>query len=275
MYGKIFQSIYDGTLVTNWKALVTFEQMIILCDADGVLDMTPFAIHKRTGIPLDIIQEGINFLEQADPLSRSKEQDGRRIERLDAHRDWGWVIVNHRYYRDLVSKEEKREADRVRIASKRAAVRQQEQMSLDVAECRNVSQVVADVAHADTDTDTKERNTSGKPDPVMKLFEVWKEAHNHPRALLDPKRKKKIQAALKIGYSVAELEKAIRGYKFSKFHMGENDRNMVYDGLDVMLRDAEHIDRGLELYERHKAGNGAAAGADDPWAKGPSRGVHG
>lgn len=267
MYGKIFQSIYDGTLVTNWKALVTFEQMIILCDADGVVDMTPFALHKRTGIPIDIIQEGIEFLEKADPLSRSKEQEGRRIERLDAHRDWGWVIVNHRYYRDLVSKEEKREADRVRIASKRAAAR--EQMSLDVAGCSKESQGVADVAYADTDTEAKKDNIG----PVDRLFALWRTTYNHPKAKLDDKRKKKIQAALKLGYSMAELEQAIQGYRFSQHHMGHNESNTVYDDIELFLRDAKHIDKGIQLWTMRQQQDGKPA-EDDPWQRGPSRGLN-
>lgn len=276
MYGKLFTSMYDGTLRVNWKALVTFQQMICLCDAVGVIDMTPEAIHGRTGIPLDIIQAGIEHLEAPDPGSRTPDMEGRRIERLDHHRPWGWRIVNHQKYRDLMNQEEKREADRVRIANKRALAKQ-EQMSLDVADCRGESHNVADVAHTEAHAHANNRQeipVSGKPDPVLKLFHLWREVYNHPRALLDPKRKKKIQAALKIGYSVAELEKAIRGYKFSKFHMGENDRNTPYDGLDVILRDAEHIDRGIQLWENRPRGGDGTTPPDDPRQQGVNRNVH-
>ena len=55
MYGKLFESMFDGTLANNWEALVVFQQMVILCDADGRVDMTPMALHRRTGIPLEII----------------------------------------------------------------------------------------------------------------------------------------------------------------------------------------------------------------------------
>ena len=60
MYGKIFQSMYDGTISVNWKGLVTFQQMIVLCDSEGVIDITPPALSNRTRIPLEIIEEGIN-----------------------------------------------------------------------------------------------------------------------------------------------------------------------------------------------------------------------
>lgn len=151
MYGKLFDSMYDGTLVANWEALVTFQQMIILADESGVVDITPHALAARTGIPKEIISKGIEILLAPDEYSRSPEQDGRRIECLDDHRPWGWTIVNYKKYRDLNSREEKKRKDRERIAAKREAQRVNE--NAVVASCREVSQVVADVAHTDTDTD--------------------------------------------------------------------------------------------------------------------------
>lgn len=106
--------MYDGTLRLNWKALVTFQQMIVLCDVDGVVDMTPFSLHGRTGIPLEIIEEGIEALEAPDPQSRTSEFDGRRLERLDAHRPWGWVILNYKKYRHLTDTETVRAENRER-----------------------------------------------------------------------------------------------------------------------------------------------------------------
>lgn len=114
MYGKIFSSMYDGTLRVNWQALVTFQQLIVLCDSDGVIDMTPEAISGRTGIPLDIIREGIEKLEAPDPYSRTPDFEGRRLERLDEHRPWGWRIVNYLKYRSLVNTETVREQNRER-----------------------------------------------------------------------------------------------------------------------------------------------------------------
>ena len=152
MYGKVFASMYDGTLCANWKALVTFQQFIILADDVGTVDMTPHAISARTGIPLEYIEEGIEVLENDDIYSRSPEQNGRRIERLDDHRPWGWVIINYLKYRNLADHEEKKKKDRERIAQKRAIQNNNENNDLDG--CRKVSQSVANVAHTDTDTDT-------------------------------------------------------------------------------------------------------------------------
>ena len=119
MYTKVFRSIYDGTLADNWQAMVTFQQMLILADSQGVVDMTLGAMARITGIPLEILAAGISVLEAPDAGSRTPEMEGRRIARLDAHRDWGWFLVNFAKYRAMQTREEKNEADRERMRNKR------------------------------------------------------------------------------------------------------------------------------------------------------------
>jgi hypothetical protein len=133
MYGKIFESMYDGSLVSGapWQALVTFQQMIVLADRMGILDMTPEAISRRTGIPFEIISEGIVWLEKPDPKSRSKKEEGRRIIPLSADRDWGWRIVNHEEYRKLRSQEERREYDAERKRREREEAKRKAAKSAD------------------------------------------------------------------------------------------------------------------------------------------------
>jgi len=149
MYGKIFESIYDGSLYGDWKAIAVLQQLIVLADEHGVVDMTPQAISGRSSFPLEIIEDGLKTLSSPDERSRSDKEDGKRIILTDPERGWGWSIVNYKYYRDLASRVEKQAADRARIAEKR-------NKNKDVAECRRVSQDVADVAHTDTYTDTKD-----------------------------------------------------------------------------------------------------------------------
>lgn len=114
MYAKVFPSMFDGTLVSKgpWQALVTFQQMLILCDKEGVVDMTADTMHRRTSIPLEIFTVGIPALEAPDPDSRSQLLEGRRIVRLDPARSWGWQIVNYEHYRGLRNAEERREYHR-------------------------------------------------------------------------------------------------------------------------------------------------------------------
>lgn len=101
--------MYDGSLYGHWQALVTFQQMIVLADQEGTLNMTPEALAARTSIPIEIIRQGISELELPDPDSRTPAEEGRRIVRLSEHRAWGWRIVNFEEYNKLRSAEERRE----------------------------------------------------------------------------------------------------------------------------------------------------------------------
>lgn len=139
--------MYEGTLYGHWEAIVTLQQMLVLCNSDGVIDMTPQAMSARTSIPLEIITKGLKTLAEPDPYTRTPGEEGRRIVLLDEHRPWGWVIVNYRKYRDMKSRLDKLEADRERIAEKR-------RQNKGVADSRGESQLVAEVAHAATATAT-------------------------------------------------------------------------------------------------------------------------
>lgn len=78
------------------------------------------------------------------------------------------------------------------------------------------------------------------------VFAYWKTELNHPRAKLDDKRKKKINAILKIGYTVEDLKTAIDGCKQSPWHQGQNERQSVYDDIELICRDASHVDRFIK-----------------------------
>lgn len=85
---------------------------------------------------------------------------------------------------------------------------------------------------------------------VAQVFEHWKIIMGHSRARLDVARAKVIKTRLKDGYSVEDLCLAIDGCCASAFHMGENDRQMVYDSIALILRDADHVDKFIKAGEK-------------------------
>jgi hypothetical protein len=143
MYSKLFDSMYDGTLATKgpWQAVVTFQQMLILCDPTGTIDMTAEAIARRTTIPIDVITTGIAALEAPDAESRMSNDEGRRIVRLDDHRSWGWQIVNFVHYRNLRDEDARREYQRDLMRKRRAKA--------NGADVSAVSSVLAPVSNGD------------------------------------------------------------------------------------------------------------------------------
>lgn len=155
MYGKVFDSMFDGTLASRgpWQALVTFQQLIVLANPDGIVDMTADAISRRTSIPLEIIELGIAELLKPDARSRTPDEDGRRIVLIDDHRDWGWQIVNHAKYQSMRNVAERREYLRVAQAERRARLKA-EALSTPVNSVNSVSAKINTSTPTDTDAST-------------------------------------------------------------------------------------------------------------------------
>jgi hypothetical protein len=119
MYGKVFAQILDSSIADDYLTRFVFEDFIVLADADGVVDMTQEAMSRRTNVPIEIIQRAIVRLEAPDPRSRNPAEQGRRIVRLDEHRDWGWRIVNHAHYRGLRTDVDRRDYMRYYMRERR------------------------------------------------------------------------------------------------------------------------------------------------------------
>jgi hypothetical protein len=60
-----------------------FMDLLVLADETGAVDMTPEAISRRTNVKLEEVIRYIEELSRPDPLSRSREQEGRRSVPLD------------------------------------------------------------------------------------------------------------------------------------------------------------------------------------------------
>lgn len=147
--------MFDGTLASRgpWQALVTFQQLIVLANPDGIVDMTADAISRRTSIPLDIIELGIAELLKPDARSRTPDEEGRRIVLIDDHRDWGWQIVNHAKYQAMRNAAERREYLRVAQAERRARLKA-ESLSTTVNSVNSVSAKINTSTPTDTDAST-------------------------------------------------------------------------------------------------------------------------
>ena len=164
MYGKLFASMFRGSLYGKWQAIITFQQMIILADQDGTVDFTAESLAATTSIPLDIITEGITQLEQPDPASRSPGEDGRRIVRLDEARPWGWHIVNYAHYRAIRTAEERRAYHREYWRTKR---------SLNNSTKTQQSQPIAEAeAEAEAKTTTRHNSANNTP-PFQAILDLY------------------------------------------------------------------------------------------------------
>jgi hypothetical protein len=89
---------------------------------------------------------------------------------------------------------------------------------------------------------------------IQAVFDHWvtvcRPTHRVQPVLSD-KRRKKIADAVKL-YGVETCLQAVEGVTFSDFHMGANNRGKKYDDIELVLRDAAHIERFAELYHENK-----------------------
>jgi hypothetical protein len=114
LYARVFVQILDSSLAEDWQARHVFEDLLKLAD-DGVVEITRQALSRRTNTPIEIINDAIAKLEAPDAASRDAAEDGRRIVRLDEHRDWGWRIVNWVKYAQIRSAADQRAQTRERV----------------------------------------------------------------------------------------------------------------------------------------------------------------
>lgn len=186
MYGKVFRSMYQGSLRRDWQAMVVFQQLIVLADRHGVVDMTAEYISSVTGIPDEFVRRGLDALEKPDPDSRSPEEEGRRIVRLD-DRSWGWRIVNYPRYRAMRDEAERQEQNRQASARRRS--RQ--------PKSAGVSHGQPQSAHAEGDVEAvsskqkKEPNTVGREGDFEQIWDAY--PHHRKRSLKAESRKRWIQ----------------------------------------------------------------------------------
>jgi hypothetical protein len=114
MYVKIFSQILDSSIARDSGMRRMFQDLLILANSDGIVDMTYFAIAQRLVLPEEEVRKQIAKLCKPDPESRSHADQGRRLVKLDKRREWGWLIINYQRYRNLTDEDTRKEQDRVR-----------------------------------------------------------------------------------------------------------------------------------------------------------------
>jgi hypothetical protein len=178
MYAKIHASLWDGSLCGTGVTWAVFVFLCAKADLDGSVDIHPRAIATQTGFPEEEVRAALIKLESADPESRSDAAGGARIERIDAHRDWGWMIVNYMHYRTLLDKDTVRQQTRERVRKHREAHGN--------ASSRSVTHGNAQKRHADGEVEAeeeeeKEKHLSPTATSWRSQFEKFWKAYPHVR----------------------------------------------------------------------------------------------
>lgn len=108
----------------------------------------------------------------------------------------------------------------------------------------------------DTTTDGQETMA----ELVRSVFDLWVDTHRRPKEgkpkgippRLDAKREAIIRKAIEMYDGPDAARAAILGCRLSDFHQGNNPRRKKYDELELILRDAKHIEMFAKVLEEHQ-----------------------
>lgn len=150
-YVKLFGSILDSTV---WEATppikVVWITMLAMADRDGAVEASVPGLAKRAGVERGECEKAIALFLAPDPDSRTKDQEGRRIEVIDG----GWRLINYEKYRDRATLDQARE---------KSAARQQRFRDRKAAGRNAKITPVTDVTHSN---DIAVSSSSADPDPA-------------------------------------------------------------------------------------------------------------
>lgn len=133
-YTKLFASLLTSTIWTeDDKTRIVWITLLALADKNGEVTATIPGLAKLASVPIKDCERAIQKFLSPDKYSRTKDDEGRRIEQIDG----GWSLLNHAKYRELSSREEQKTA---------AAARQQRYRD---RKSRNVTDSDGDVTKSD------------------------------------------------------------------------------------------------------------------------------
>ncbi len=105
-YTKLFNSILASTVWSEpMETRIVWITLLAMADRNGVAEGSIPGLAVFARLPVEATKIALERLMAPDPDSRSKEQDGRRIEAIEG----GWRLVNHAKYRAKMGADERRE----------------------------------------------------------------------------------------------------------------------------------------------------------------------
>jgi hypothetical protein len=118
MYGKIFASMYEGSMVGSGPLVfAVWGYCIAKADIDGTVLLNPALLAPVIGTSTESIRQAVDFLQQPDEHSKNPDHEGRRLLHQSGHL---YFVVSHEIYRGMKSNEDRREYMREYMRTKRS-----------------------------------------------------------------------------------------------------------------------------------------------------------
>lgn len=150
-YTKLFNSIITSTIWSeDDKTRIIWITMLAMSDKNGEVHASIPGLARVSGMTIEEAQSSIEKLLSPDPFSRTADNEGRRIAKIDG----GWELLNHAKYRAMASKEDAKAATAERVKRHRSRNVTVTVCNGDVTDGNAVLTPDRDIAEADTKADT-------------------------------------------------------------------------------------------------------------------------
>jgi hypothetical protein len=128
-YTKLFNSIIHSTIwEAEYHVKIVWVTMLAMADKDGVVFASIPGLARASNVTLEECEASLESFMAPDTYSRSQEYEGRRVEVVKG----GWRLLNHEYYRRLMSREDQAEKNRERVRRHREKKRAETSGNADV-----------------------------------------------------------------------------------------------------------------------------------------------
>lgn len=155
MYNKLFAKIVLSSIwLEPLPTRIVWIAFLATMDEDGFVQCSAIGnVASLANVTIDEARAAIETLESPDPESGNPDHEGRRIERIPG----GWIVLNAKAHRDIVTREMARERTRQRVRKHRESRR----CNADVTDGNE------NVTPSETDTETEsEPQTDNPPTPL-------------------------------------------------------------------------------------------------------------
>jgi hypothetical protein len=119
-FAKLDECIIDSSIWAEPPEVrVVWITMLAKADADGYVASSMSGLQRASNVSKEHTENAVRILEAPDADSRTPDNEGRRIEKVDG----GWLILNYRKYRDKQHSEQRRQYMRDLMRDKREAAK--------------------------------------------------------------------------------------------------------------------------------------------------------
>jgi hypothetical protein len=248
--------LYSSIWAESSETRIIWITMLAMADQTGLVHATAPGISAASFIPLESTRKAISILETPDPDSKSTENEGRRIMRVDG----GYSILNYEKYRafnyslkkDAVRKREYRTRIKETIGDKKEDI---------VPKCPGHSASVSvSVSESKKDIKTEELHKTNEieilSDYIMKHLKI---------PMSDKSETKKLIKSFGLQYMIDAVDRmeiyfaAVKENKWKVYVIGKHWRNL-YEKLEYFSSN-ENLKAKLE----HMATVNTAKPQEEDW----------